>query len=112
MQGNLGREQGGAHPLSLAGTRALVEGGQNPMGGEHAAGHVSVGDELIEDLPALGQLQFENDTALIAVGRDVVSRLVAIAIRLLVTALIALWRLNLDHLSPKVSEEHGTVRPC
>src|SRR5215471_15600108 len=41
MQGNLGREQASAHPLSLAGTRALVEGGQDTMSGEHAAGHVA-----------------------------------------------------------------------
>src|SRR5262249_54546789 len=52
MQGNLGREQGSTHQLSLAGTRALVEGGQDTMGGEHAAGHVANGQPQTYRWPA------------------------------------------------------------
>src|SRR5262249_11577275 len=52
MQGNLGREQGSAHPLSLAGTRALVEGCQDAVGGEPAAGHGADGQPQAYRWPA------------------------------------------------------------
>ena len=71
--------------------------------------HVGLREQAQQHRAALGLADIERDRALVAVDADEIARIAVLERRPPVARLVALRRLDLDHLGAVVGQDHGGV---